>query len=113
MSIDVRHHVTARVMNILLYGGITTLEQAADAGPVKLLTLPGFGKLSLAEVELAMKREGLEFAKSKWQRENPTYASLKDKLREITDERDALRARIESSPVVELQGKRVALVVME
>lgn len=91
MTHNIHNYVSVRTANILLSGGITTLEQAAETGAVGMLKLPNFGKSSLAEVVKAMRINGLSFELTPWQRGNPTYASLKYDLSNMTNERDALR----------------------
>jgi DNA polymerase/3'-5' exonuclease PolX len=94
---DVRDVISVRLANILRYGNISTLEQAAKAGPVSLLKLANFGKSSMREIMEAMDKAGFAFDRTKWQRENPTYASLKEDLRKVTAKLDALQARIDTS----------------
>ncbi|MBB6578337.1 DNA-directed RNA polymerase alpha subunit [Comamonas odontotermitis] len=43
-----------RTLNTLARNGITTAEQVADAYPIRLLKIPGFGLTALREVEMAL-----------------------------------------------------------
>ena len=97
MSTRVSDVMSARTANVLLYGGILTIEDAAKTGAPALLQLPNFGKSAMREVEKAMANLGLFFPSSKWGRENPTYASLKNYLILIAAEQAAAQAKLNAA----------------
>ena len=52
--------LSTRVVNVLLYGGITTIDELCQESAVSLCKLTNFGHKCLREVELVLSKEGLE-----------------------------------------------------